>query len=78
LVRESIEEMVGHLVAVIRALGHDRIDLPGLSMVGIVAQAVTAQAPRLIAVVAAVRRWGRHTPGALAAHRSGAHRPRRQ
>jgi pimeloyl-ACP methyl ester carboxylesterase len=33
---------------VIRALGHDRVDMFGLSMGGMVAQAVAAQAPRLI------------------------------
>ncbi|MFD6443518.1 alpha/beta fold hydrolase [Promicromonospora sp. NPDC060204] len=47
-VRTSVEEMAGDVVAVIRALGHDRVDMFGLSMGGMVAQAVAAQAPRLI------------------------------
>lgn len=152
-VRESIEEMAADMVTVIRALGHDRIDLFGLSMGGMVAQAVIAQAPQLVdrlilvgsgpaggpglvdmtrltiatvlravvtfndpktllfftrtpvgkhaarqyltrlkeraagrdkavtpgvyrAQLAAVHRWGEQAPADLAAHRSGAHRPR--
>ncbi|MEV0894073.1 alpha/beta hydrolase [Promicromonospora sp. NPDC050262] len=47
-VRASIEEMAGDVVAVIEALGHDRVDVFGLSMGGMVAQAVAAGAPRLI------------------------------
>jgi pimeloyl-ACP methyl ester carboxylesterase len=47
-VRESIEEMAADMVAVIGALGHDRVDLFGLSMGGMVAQAIAAQAPELI------------------------------
>ncbi|WP_454853718.1 alpha/beta fold hydrolase [Promicromonospora soli] len=47
-VRDSIEEMADDVVAVIRALGHDRVDLFGLAVGGIVAQAVAARAPRLI------------------------------
>ena len=47
-VRASIEEMAADMVAVIRALGHDRVDLFGLSMGGMVAQAVISQAPHLI------------------------------
>lgn len=47
-VRTSVEEMAGDVVAVIQALGHDRVDMFGLSMGGMVAQAVAAQAPRLI------------------------------
>ncbi|WP_433919015.1 alpha/beta hydrolase [Streptomyces canus] len=46
--RASIEEMAADMVAVIRALGHDRVDLFGLSMGGMVAQAVVTQAPHLI------------------------------
>lgn len=47
-VRASFEEMAADMVAVIRALGHERVDLFGLSMGGMVAQAVLAQAPQLI------------------------------
>jgi pimeloyl-ACP methyl ester carboxylesterase len=47
-VRDSIEETADDVVAVIRALGHDRVDLFGLAVGGIVAQAVAARAPRLI------------------------------
>lgn len=39
-VRSSIEEMAADTVGVIRALGHDRVDLLGQSMGGMVAQAV--------------------------------------
>jgi len=44
LVRESIEDMA----AAIRALGYDRVDVLGLSMGGMVAQAIASQAPELI------------------------------
>ncbi|MBO3731535.1 alpha/beta fold hydrolase [Glycomyces niveus] len=47
-VRASMEEMAADMVAVIRALGHERVDLFGLSMGGMVAQAVIAQAPQLV------------------------------
>jgi pimeloyl-ACP methyl ester carboxylesterase len=47
-VRDSIEEMAVDMAAVIRALGHDRVDVFGLSMGGMVAQAIAAQAPELI------------------------------
>ncbi|GAA4669975.1 alpha/beta hydrolase [Phytohabitans rumicis] len=47
-VRDSIEEMAADMVAVIRALGHNRVDLFGLSMGGMVAQAVITQAPHQI------------------------------
>jgi pimeloyl-ACP methyl ester carboxylesterase len=46
--RDSIEEMATDMAAVIRALGHDRVDVFGLSMGGMVAQAVAVQAPELI------------------------------
>jgi len=46
-VRESFEEMAD-VVALIRALGHDRVDMFGLAVGGMVAQAVAARAPRLI------------------------------
>lgn len=47
-VRDSIEDMATDAVAAIRALGHERVDLFGLSMGGMVAQALAAQAPGLI------------------------------
>ena len=47
-VRDSIDEMAQDAIAVIRALGLDRVDLFGLSMGGMVAQAVIAQAPELV------------------------------
>lgn len=47
-VRDSIEDMAEDMAAVIRALGYDRIDLFGLSMGGMVGQAMAAQAPGLI------------------------------
>lgn len=46
--RDSIEAMADDAIAVIGALGHDRVDLFGLSMGGMVAQAVTARAPGLV------------------------------
>ena len=45
--RRSMEEMASDMVAVIRALGHERVDVFGLSMGGMVAQAVAAHAPGL-------------------------------
>jgi pimeloyl-ACP methyl ester carboxylesterase len=47
-VRDSIEDMADDVVALIRALGHERVDMFGLAVGGIVAQAVAARAPRLI------------------------------
>ena len=47
-VRESFEEMADDVVAMIRALGHDRVDMFGLAVGGMVAQAVAARAARLI------------------------------
>ena len=47
-IRDSIEDMAEDMVAVIRALGYDRVDMFGLSMGGMVAQAIAAQAPELI------------------------------
>jgi pimeloyl-ACP methyl ester carboxylesterase len=46
--RDSIEDMAADTVAVIRALGYDRVDVFGLSMGGMVAQGIAAQAPDLI------------------------------
>ena len=40
--------MADDVVALIRALGHDRVDMFGLAVGGMVAQAVAARAPRLI------------------------------
>lgn len=47
-IRDSIEDMAEDMVAVIRALGHDRVDVFGLSMGGMVAQAIASRAPELI------------------------------
>ena len=47
-VRESIEDMAEDMAAVIRALGYGRVDVFGLSMGGMVAQAIAVQAPELI------------------------------
>lgn len=47
-IRDSIEEMAEDMVAVIHALGHDRVDMFGLSMGGMVAQAIAERAPELI------------------------------
>lgn len=47
-VRDSIEEMAVDMAAVVRALGYERVDVLGLSMGGMVAQAIVAQAPELM------------------------------
>ena len=47
-VRDSVEEMASDAIAVIQALGLSRVDLFGLSMGGMVAQAIIAQAPELV------------------------------
>lgn len=47
-VRDSFEEMAADVVAVIRALGHDRVDMFGLAVGGMVAQAVAVRAPGLV------------------------------
>jgi len=47
-IRSSIDGMAADMVAVIRALGFDRVDLFGLSMGGMVAQAMVTQAPGLV------------------------------
>ena len=47
-VRDSIEEMAEDMAAVIRALGYNRVDIFGLSMGGMVAQAIASRAPELI------------------------------
>jgi pimeloyl-ACP methyl ester carboxylesterase len=47
-VRDSIGEMADDVVAVIQALDHDRVDMFGLAVGGMVAQAVAERAPGLI------------------------------
>jgi pimeloyl-ACP methyl ester carboxylesterase len=47
-IRDSIEDMAEDMVTVIRALGYERVDVFGLSMGGMVAQAIASQAPELI------------------------------
>jgi len=47
-IRDSVEDMAEDMAAVIRALGYDRVDLFGLSMGGMVAQAIAERAPQLI------------------------------
>jgi pimeloyl-ACP methyl ester carboxylesterase len=47
-VRDSIDETAADVVAAVRALGLDHIDLLGLSMGGMVAQSVLEQAPDLV------------------------------
>ena len=47
-IRGSIDEMAADMIAVIRALGYDRVDLFGLSMGGMVAQALVTQAPDVV------------------------------
>jgi pimeloyl-ACP methyl ester carboxylesterase len=47
-IRDSIEGMAEDMAAVIRELGYERVDLFGLSMGGMVAQAIAALAPELI------------------------------
>ncbi|MCC4908772.1 alpha/beta fold hydrolase [Microbacterium sp. cx-59] len=47
-VRGSIEEMAGDVISALAALGLHRIDLFGMSMGGMVAQEVVAQAPELV------------------------------
>jgi len=47
-IRGSVEEMAEDMVAVIRALGYDRVDVFGLSMGGMVAQAMAEREPQLI------------------------------
>lgn len=47
-VRNSIEQMAADMLAVTRALGHDRVDVFGLSLGGMVAQALAIQSPGLV------------------------------
>lgn len=47
-VRDRIEDMAADAIAVIRALGLSKVDLFGLSMGGMVAQAILEQAPDLV------------------------------
>jgi len=47
-IRDSIEDMAEDMAAVIRALGYDRVDVFGLSLGGMVAQAIAERAPELI------------------------------
>ncbi len=47
-VRDSFDDAATDAIAVIRALGLTRVDLLGLSMGGMVAQAIVARAPELV------------------------------
>ncbi|ANP74303.1 alpha/beta fold hydrolase [Cryobacterium arcticum] len=47
-IRSSIDDMAADMIAVVRALGFTRVDLFGLSMGGMVAQALVTQAPDLV------------------------------
>ena len=47
-VRDSFEDAASDAIAVIRALGFSRVDLLGLSMGGMVAQAIVTRAPELV------------------------------
>ena len=47
-VRDSVDDMAADAIAVIDALGLERIDLFGMSMGGMVAQAIVGQAPGLV------------------------------
>lgn len=47
-VRDTFEDAASDALAVIQALGYSRVDLLGLSMGGMVAQAIVAQAPDLV------------------------------
>ncbi len=47
-VRRTFDEMADDAIEAIRTLGHDRVDLLGLSMGGMVAQAIIARAPELV------------------------------
>lgn len=46
--RDSIEDMAADVIAVVRTLGFERVDLLGLSMGGMVAQEISDQAPELV------------------------------
>jgi pimeloyl-ACP methyl ester carboxylesterase len=45
---DSVEAMARDTVALVRALGHDRVDLLGLSMGGFIAQVIAQQDPALV------------------------------
>lgn len=47
-VQSSIEAMAADVVAALEALGHERVDIFGQSMGGMVAQAVAVRAPHLV------------------------------
>lgn len=47
-VRRTFDEMADDAIKAIRTLGHDRVDLLGLSMGGMVAQALINRAPELV------------------------------
>lgn len=47
-VQDSIESMAADVVAALEVLGHERVDLFGQSMGGMVAQAVAVRAPHLV------------------------------
>src|SRR3981081_2233503 len=44
----SVEEMGRNAIAFIKALGLQRVDVPGFSLGGLVAQEITLQAPDLV------------------------------
>ncbi|KAA1397819.1 alpha/beta fold hydrolase [Aeromicrobium ginsengisoli] len=46
--RTTVEDMARDAIAVIRALGHDRVDLQGFSLGGMVSQAVVQLDPQLV------------------------------
>ncbi|MWV48046.1 alpha/beta fold hydrolase [Rathayibacter sp. VKM Ac-2803] len=48
VVRRSFDEAAGDAIAVLRVLGLERVDLFGLSMGGMVAQAILERAPELV------------------------------
>ena len=69
-VRESFEEMADDVVALIRALGHDRVDMFGLAVGGRGAQAVAAGTAADRPAHPRQRRTGRRAgPGRLDRHR---------
>jgi pimeloyl-ACP methyl ester carboxylesterase len=47
-IADAIEDMAEDMVAVIRGLGYDRVDVFGLSMGGMVAQSIAERAPQMI------------------------------
>ena len=61
--RERFEDMAADAIAVIRALGLSRVDLFGLSMGGMVAQALLEQSPELVDRVILASTGPRGGPG---------------